>query len=52
MCCREVREADRLIIHVATEYIVSLVNEGRKVKKKGCFHVNIISPVNHSGRVT
>jgi len=53
VCYREAREADRLIIRVGTEYIVFLVNEGRKVKKKrDGFHVNIISPVTHSGRVT
>jgi len=50
VCCREVREADRLIIYVATEYIVHLVNERRKVKKD-VFHVNM-SPATHSGRVT
>jgi hypothetical protein len=49
VCYRVVREADRLIIHVAIEYIVSLVNEGRKVKKDGFHEMPLVT---HSGRVT
>jgi hypothetical protein len=33
VCYTDVREADHLIIKIATEFIVFLVNERRKVKK-------------------